>query len=737
MQDTLMQQVATLNLTSILDQLPDLSVGDRLMIERAYHKAEAAHKGQFRKSGEPYFTHCVAVALILAEMKLDAEAISSGLMHDLAEDTTITIDEIRNEFGKQVAMIVDGVSKLKNLPIKVDNHKKGKAADKELEYFRKMLLAMGDDVRVVLVKLADRLHNMRTLHFMTAEKQQQKAQETLDIFAPLANRLGIWQIKWELEDLSFRYLMPERYKTIAKELDEGRTEREAYVNGVITTLRETLESHGISKVTISGRPKHIYSIFKKMDKKNVPMSQVHDVRAVRVIVDDVIQCYQILGIVHSLWRPIPGEFDDYIAAPKDNFYRSLHTAVRDNQGKTVEVQIRTWEMHEDAEYGIAAHWRYKEGNKRKRDEAFENRLSYLRRLMEFGPDATDAADFVDTMKTELFQDRVYVFTPKGDIVDLPLGATPIDFAYYIHTDVGHRCRGAKVQGRLVSLNYHLQTGEQIEILTSKRGGPSLDWLNSDLGYVHTARARDKIKAWFRRQDREKHITSGREVLEHELKRLGLEHMSFEAASQLFSYEKLEDFLAAVGAGDINGSQIATKILEMERQENQKNLVEHLLEEPRSVPSQVQVETNGINIDGLGGMLVTLAQCCNPLHGDPIIGYITRGRGVTVHRRDCTNMKSHSEPERLVDVSWGTAPIEERYTVPIEIVAYDRDGLLRDISTVVADEKVNMTKVAVSTRQNMAVIQLMMEIVNFQQLTRILNKMEHIQNVIEARRRKMT
>ncbi|MBL8116171.1 MAG: bifunctional (p)ppGpp synthetase/guanosine-3',5'-bis(diphosphate) 3'-pyrophosphohydrolase, partial [Anaerolineae bacterium] len=582
-----------------------------------------------------------------------------------------------------------------------------------------------------------RLHNMRTLHFMTAEKQQQKAQETLDIFAPLANRLGIWQIKWELEDLSFRYLMPERYKTIAKELDEGRTEREAYVNGVITTLRETLESHGISKVTISGRPKHIYSIFKKMDKKNVPMSQVHDVRAVRVIVDDVIQCYQILGIVHSLWRPIPGEFDDYIAAPKDNFYRSLHTAVRDNQGKTVEVQIRTWEMHEDAEYGIAAHWRYKEGNKRKRDEAFENRLSYLRRLMEFGPDATDAADFVDTMKTELFQDRVYVFTPKGDIVDLPLGATPIDFAYYIHTDVGHRCRGAKVQGRLVSLNYHLQTGEQIEILTSKRGGPSLDWLNSDLGYVHTARARDKIKAWFRRQDREKHISSGREVLEHELKRLGLEHMSFEAASQLFSYEKLEDFLAAVGAGDINGSQIATKILEMERQENQKNLVEHLLEEPRSVPSQVQVETNGINIDGLGGMLVTLAQCCNPLHGDPIIGYITRGRGVTVHRRDCTNMKSHSEPERLVDVSWGTAPIEERYTVPIEIVAYDRDGLLRDISTVVADEKVNMTKVAVSTRQNMAVIQLMMEIVNFQQLTRILNKMEHIQNVIEARRRKMT
>ncbi len=731
-----MQQIAGLNIESILDLLPDLSVNDRLLIERAFRKAETAHGGQFRKSGEPYFTHCVAVAHILAEMKLDAEAIAAALLHDVVEDTNITVDEIRNEFGKNIAHIVDGVSKLKNLPIKVDTNKKGKAADKELEYFRKMLLAMNDDVRVVLVKLADRLHNMRTLHYMSPDKQQQKAQETLDIFAPLANRLGIWQIKWELEDLSFRYLLPEKYKAIASAVDERRADREAYVNNVIKTLREKLIAHGLTKVIISGRPKHMYSIYKKMDRKDVPIDQIYDVRAVRVIVDDINQCYQVLGIVHSLWRPVSGEFDDYIAAPKDNFYRSLHTAVRDSQGKTLEVQIRTWEMHEDAEYGIAAHWRYKEGNKKNRDEAFENRLSYLRRLMEFGPEAKDAADFVDTMKNELFQDRVYIFTPKGDIVDLPLGATPIDFAYYIHTDVGHRCRGAKVQGRLVNLNYTLRTGEQIEILTSKRGGPSLDWLNTDLGYVQTARARDKIKAWFRKQDREKHIASGRELLEHELKRLGVEHTSFENVAQIFGYDKLEDFLVAVGAGDINGPQIATKILEAERRDQQKSLVEEMLDSPQPVPSQIQIETNGININGLGGMLVTLGQCCSPMPGDPIIGYVTRGRGVTVHRADCRNMQSHNEPERLVDVSWGLMPTEERYTVPVEIVAYDRDGLLRDISTIVADEKVNMTKVAVTTRQNVAVVQLTMEISNFHQLTRILNKMEHIQNVIEARRRKM-
>jgi GTP pyrophosphokinase len=572
---------------------------------------------------------------------------------------------------------------------------------------------------------------------MPPDKQQQKAQETLDIFAPLANRLGIWQLKWELEDLSFRYLDPDKYKEIARNLDERRADREAYLNGIISSLRENLASQGITKVTITGRPKHIYSIYKKMDRKSVALTQVYDVRAVRVLVDDVIQCYQALGVVHNLWRPIPGEFDDYIAAPKDNFYRSLHTAVVDNNGKTVEVQIRTWEMHEDAEYGIAAHWRYKEGNRKKRDEAFESRLTFLRRLMEFGPEVEDAETFVDTMKSEVFQDRVYVFTPKGDIVDLPVGATPIDFAYYIHTEIGHRCRGAKVSGSLVGLNYNLQTGDQIEILTSKRGGPSLDWLNNDLGYVRTTRGRDKIRAWFRKLDHDKNVQSGREMLEHELKRLGLDHTAFDTVAGMFSFERQDDFLAAIGAGDITGPQIATRILEAERKDQQKSLVETMIHAPQPVPSQVQVEKNGININGMGGMLVSLAQCCNPLHGDQIIGYITRGRGVTVHRRDCANVQGGSEPERFVDVSWGQLPTEQRYAVPLEIVAYDRDGLLRDISTVIADEKVNMTKVSVATRQNIATLQLTMEIANIPQLTRILNKMERIQNVIEARRRKMS
>lgn len=732
-----MQQTTVLNLQSIFDLLPDLSPSDRLMIERAYYKAENAHAGQYRKSGEPYFTHCVAVATILAEMKLDAEAIAAALMHDLVEDTSVTLDEIRNAFGSNVALIVDGVSKLKNLPIKLDSHKKGKAADKELEYVRKMLLAMDDDIRVVLLKLADRLHNMRTLGFMSPDKQRQKAQETLDIFAPLASRLGIWQIKWELEDLSFRYLEPEKYKAIAKALDERRGDRESYITNVTRSLREALAAHGLTKVTISGRPKHIYSIYKKMDRKDVPMAQIYDVRAVRVIVDDIIQCYQALGVVHNLWHPIPGEFDDYIAAPKDNFYRSLHTAVVDKQGKTVEVQIRTWEMHEDAEYGIAAHWRYKEGSKGSRDEAFENRLSFLRRLMEFGPGVEDAATFVDTMKSEVFQDRVYVFTPKGDIIDLPAGATPVDFAYHIHTEIGHCCRGAKVQGRLVSLNYNLQSGERVEVVTAKRGGPSLDWLNPDLGFVNTTRARDKIRAWFRKQDRDKHIATGRTVLEHELKRLGLDQTPFDTVAELLHYDKLDDFLAAVGAGDISSPQIATRILEMERRDQQKSLVETMIEEPKAaVPSHVNVSADGVSINGVGGLLVTLAQCCGPMYGEEIVGYITRGRGVTVHRKDCANVRNHSEPERFVDVSWGSIPTEQKYAVPLEIIAYDRDGLLRDISTVIADEKVSMSKVSVSTKQNIATLQVTMEIANFHQLTRILNKMERIQNVIEARRRKM-
>ena len=449
------------DLESLLNALPEVKPNEIDLIAAAYQRAESAHTGQRRKSGEPYFTHCVAVASILAEMKMDAETIAAGLLHDVVEDSDVSLDVLRSEFGTTIAKLVDGVTKLKNLPIKnvspAGDTRRSSAINREMEYIRKMLLTMGDDVRVVLVKLADRLHNMRTLGYMPRDKQRAVAQETMDIFAPLANRLGIWQMKWELEDLSFRYLNPEAYRSIARALDERRDEREHYVTRIKDLLTTELRKARITKVTISARPKHIHSIYNKMTKKDLPLEQIYDIRGMRVLVDTLAECYLALGIVHNLWRPIPGEFDDYIANPKDNFYRSLHTAVHDDEGKTVEVQIRTWEMHEDAEYGIAAHWRYKEGDNG-HDQAFEQRLAYLRRLMEFGPEVNDASQFVDTVKSEVFQDRVYSVTPNGDIIDLPVGATPIDFAYHIHTDVGNRCRGAKVNGRLICAELQTENG---------------------------------------------------------------------------------------------------------------------------------------------------------------------------------------------------------------------------------------------------------------------------------------
>ena len=725
----------TTELDSLLQALPNLTPTDRVLVERAYHKAETAHEGQFRKSGEPYFTHCLAVGRILAEMQLDAEALAAGLMHDIIEDTDITEEDLRAEFGSTIANMVSGVTKLTKLPISVDKNtgKRSRDTDRELEYMRKMLLMMGDDVRVVLIKLADRLHNMRTLGYMPPHKQTRIARETMDIFAPLANRLGIWQIKWELEDLSFRYLEPEAYKQIARQIDERRADREAYMKDISDSLRGELAKHNIENAAISARPKHIYSIYRKMKRKQLPFDEIYDVRAVRVIVDTVPQCYLILGIVHNLWRPIAQEFDDYIAAPKDNFYQSLHTAVIDDKGKIVEIQIRTWDMHEHAEYGVAAHWRYKEGQ-RDQDEQFEKRLNYLRRLMEFGPDIRDNAEtFMDTIKSEVFQDRVYAYTPQGDIVDLPVDATPIDFAYHIHTEIGNRCRGAKINGRLVNLNYNLKTGDQVEIITSKRGGPSMDWLNPDLGYAQTSRARTKIRHWFRKQNRDKHIALGREVVERELKRLGVvDSMSYERLATLFDHNKVEDFMATVGAGDINTAQISHKVLDIERQEQKFKDANTFVKKPRPQSSTTS-DAAGINILGTGGLLVNLARCCSPMQGDDIVGYITRGRGVTVHRSDCANILSLPDPERLIDVSWGALDDEKRYSVPVEIVAYDREGLIRDISTVIADEKVNISEVKVTTRQEIATFHITMQISNHSQLTRILNKIEQLRSVVEAYR----
>jgi GTP diphosphokinase / guanosine-3',5'-bis(diphosphate) 3'-diphosphatase len=729
-----------MNPEALLTALPYTSLNDQRLVERAFEKAQMMHTGQTRKSGEPFFTHCVAVAQILADMKLDAEAIAAALMHDLIEDTDVTYDELAEEFNEDVAKLVMGVTKLTQLPLRVnEDGARGKNEDKyerELEYFRKMMLMMADDVRVVLIKLADRLHNMRTLGYMKPEKQIEKARETLEIFAPLANRLGIWQFKWELEDLAFRYLESEAYRMIASELDERRADREAYLTKIVAILKDELMAAGIDEVTITGRPKHIYSIYLKMMRKDVAFHKVYDVRAVRVIVDTIPQCYLALGVSHNLWRPIPGEFDDYIASPKDNFYRSLHTAVLDNEGKTIEVQIRTWEMHEHAEYGVAAHWRYKEG--RGSDEDFDRRISYLRRLMEFGvDDSEDARTFMDNMKTEVFEDRVYAFTPKGDIIDLPVGSTAIDFAYHVHTEIGNRCRGAKVQGKLVSLNQPLKTGDQVEIQTAKRGGPSLDWLNPDLGYVKTNRARSKIRHWFRRQNRDKNMGAGRTVVDQALKRLGFtDAITLDQVAGLFDYTDTDDFFAAIGAGDINAAQISGRVIDHERKARQQD------EKPtkpaaRKASSALKIrpasDANGIHVLGDGGFLVNLAKCCTPVVGDNIIGYITRGRGVTVHQHDCPNISNH-EPERLIEVTWAHVDEKHCYAVPVEIVAYDREGLVRDISTAIADNGINMSAVNVSTRHDIATFQVTMELTDLHQLTKVLGKIECIPSVVEAHRK---
>jgi len=712
--------------------LADLPVNERMILRRAYEFAENAHSGQKRKSGEDYFVHCAEVARILVDLKLDTSTIAAGLLHDVVEDTPVTLEELEQTFGPEIAALVDGVTKIEKIPLKREDSEelRGRPRDREAEFLRKTLLAMSDDVRVILIKLADRLHNLRTLGHLSRERQIRMAQETTDIFAPLASRLGIWQMKWELEDLAFRYLEPERYKMIANLIDERRADRDFYVNKTIDRIRKLLEQHNI-KAEVTGRSKHIYSIYRKMEDKGLSFGQIFDVRAVRILVPDVAACYQALGLVHQTWRPIAGEFDDYIAAPKDNFYQSLHTAVILEDSKTLEVQIRTREMHEHAEYGIAAHWRYKEGRHGASDEAFERRLKHLRDLMELGRTLDDPDEFMEVMRTEVFHDRVYVFTPRGDIVDLPNGATPIDFAFMIHTDVGNRCRGAKVNGKLVPLDYTLQVGDRVEILTSKRGGPSRDWLNPNLGYVRTKRAAAKIRQWFRKQDRDKMITLGREILDRELKRLGEDKMSHDQVAALFGFEKTETLLEQLGFGDIHPQHIATRILEVDRRQRQEEeLLAALEEEQTPAP---QVSTSGVTIQGTGGLLTNLARCCNPVQGDEIIGYITRGRGVTIHRKDCPNVLNLAT-ERQISVEWGNKN-HEHYPVPVMITAYDREGLMRDIGAAVAEEKINMNNVNIRTENHIATFQMTMEVESAAQLSRILAKIERVPNVISAARRR--
>ncbi len=698
------------------------------LIERAYRCAERAHDGQLRASGEPYIQHPLHAAYTVATLQLDAAAIAAALLHDVVEDCGVPLADIEREFGAEVARLVEGTTKLSRIEWKQQGEARTSADQAQAENLRKMFLAMAEDVRVVIIKLADRLHNMRTLDALPSHKQLRIAAETMEIYAPLASRLGIWQIKWELEDLSFRHLQPEKYREIASLVAAKRQTRERYIAQVERILSEELARHDI-KAEISGRPKHIHSIYRKMEKyaqQGKTFNDIHDLLALRVLVETVADCYNALGVTHSLWHPLPGSFDDYIANPKESMYQSLHTTVVCLGAKPLEVQIRTYEMHRVAEYGIAAHWRYKEGGA-KRDSRYEERLNWLRQLLEWQREVSGAEEFIESVKTDIFRDQVFVYTPQGDVHDLPAGSTPIDFAYRIHTDLGHRCVGAKVNGRLVSLTYQLRNGDIVEIMTSKTSrGPSRDWLNPNLGYVRTSHAREKMRQWFRKAERAENIEKGRELLDREARKLGIElARRLDDVLALFKYENADDFYAALGYGGVNAHQLSVRLAS-------------LIAEPAAPAAPRDGRPSGgsftanIQVLGSGDLLTQLARCCNPVPGDSIVGYVTRSRGVTVHRADCHNVLYEDEPERLVEVQWGRQ--SSLYPVSVRIEAWDRVGLLRDVSTLVAEEKVNMTGVRTQEHgDHTTTVYLTLETTGIEQLSRLLNKLEGIKAVFSVSR----
>lgn len=717
-------------LEELYKQIPSYFEADeKLRLLRAYLVASDAHQQQTRMTGEPYILHPINVTQILAELRMDADTLAAALLHDVVEDSGYTIEYLEKYFNRDIAELVDGVTKLNR--IKELSNMRHSVADEKAESLRKMFLAMVEDIRVVLIKLADRVHNMRTLQGQPDHKRRRIARETLEIFAPLANRLGLWQFKWELEDLSFRYLEPATYRNLSRAMAQKRAERVRWVDEMQTSLVKVLSDAGI-QAEINGRPKHIYGIYQKMRRKDVTFDQIYDIHGFRIIVNSIADCYATLGVVHSQWRPIPGEFDDYIANPKDNLYRSLHTAVVGPNGKPMEVQIRTRDMHQVAEFGIASHWRYKEG--RQPNEHLDNKIAWIRQLMEWRQDVTDAQEFVSGMKTDVFQDRVYVFTPRGDVIDLPRNSTPIDFAYRVHTELGHSCRGAKVNGRLVPLDFQLKNGDQVEVIAAKRGGPSRDWINPNMGYVATTRARGKIRTWFRKQARNENIAQGRQILEKDLKRLSVTQ-PFDFVARICGFNELDDFLAAIGYGDVTSQHIAQRVIEHERSQQAES------EPEPSIIRQTEdriVSIDGVQVDGLEGLLAHPARCCNPVPGDLIIGYVTTGRGVSIHKTNCPNIVSllkREENPRLVEVQWG-AKNEKVYPVSIQVKAYDRAGLLRDVTSLVADEKINMRSAEAITglKNNMALINATLELSNISQLTRILTRIECLPNVLEARRK---
>lgn len=696
---------------------------DTELLTKAYEFAAKAHDGQLRASGEPFINHPLNVSLILAGLELDVVTIAAGLLHDVVEDTGVSLETIEEQFGAEVALLVDGVTKLSRIEYK-------NKMEQQVENLRKMFLAMAKDIRVILIKLADRIHNMRTLKHMNPAKQKEIAYETLEIFAPLAHRLGIYKLKWELEDLSFRYLEPDNYYKLVEGIAKKRAEREAYIENVITVLQEKLVSVGI-KADIQGRPKNFYSIYHKMQQQNKELSQIYDLTAIRVLVDSIKDCYGTLGMIHTLWKPIPGRFKDYIAMPKSNMYQSLHTTVIGPQGEPLEIQIRTWEMHRTAEYGIAAHWRYKEGAEG--DDDFEQKLSWLRQLLEWQNDMRDAREFMETLKIDLFSDVVFVFTPKGDVVEMPRDSVPIDFAYRIHTQVGHRCIGAKVNGKLVPLDYKLRNGDIVEIVTTKQAnGPSRDWLN----IIQTSEARSKIRSWFKKENREENIEKGKDSLEREIKKLGYdepaEFVRIEQLHQIarkMNFVTVDDLYCAIGMGVVTPNQVITRARDESKKDKVFNIEDLITKEPRRKRPR---SSSGIIVKGEEDVLIRLARCCNPVPGDPIVGYITRGRGVSVHRQDCRNVTLHGlgDDERMIEVSWDLAD-KGSYHVHLEVSAMDRAGLLNDVMTVLSEMKISADWVSArGTKNRMATIDLVLEVKGLDQLEYIMSKIRRIKDVYD-------
>ncbi|WP_134700058.1 bifunctional (p)ppGpp synthetase/guanosine-3',5'-bis(diphosphate) 3'-pyrophosphohydrolase [Ammoniphilus sp. YIM 78166] len=718
--DTAIEHAADSAITKAKKYLPDKDVN---MLIRACEFARSAHEGQIRKSGAPYIIHPIAVAEILLTMQMDAVTVAAAFLHDVVEDTPVELEEIKKEFGEDTANLVDGVTKLGRIKYKSKE-------EQQAENHRKMFLAMAQDVRVILIKLADRLHNMRTLKHLPEEKQRRIANETLEIFAPLAHRLGIASIKWELEDIALRYINPQQYYRIVNLMQKKRTEREKYIEQVIEEIRVKLRELQVS-ADISGRPKHLYSIYKKMITQNKEFNEIYDLLAVRVIVEDIRDCYASLGIIHTLWKPMPGRFKDYIAMPKANMYQSLHTTVIGPNGEPLEVQIRTAEMHRTAEYGIAAHWAYKEG-KANTEDNLENKLTWFQEILEWQDSAKDAQEFMESLKMDLFSDVVFVFTPKGDVIELPNGSVPLDFAYRIHSEVGNRCIGAKVNNKIVTLDHPLKTGDIVEVLTSKHSyGPSRDWLK----IAKSSQARNKIRAWFKKEQRDDNVIKGKEMVENELKKQGFElkealtQENIAEAISKFNFNNEEDMYAAIGYGGLTPAQLVTRLTEKIRKVREEKSIPDFKQDfaKRKTPDQ------GISVKGIDNLLVRFSRCCTPIPGDDIVGFITRGRGISVHRTSCPNIINEEEKDRLIHIDWEGDRVQE-YNVDIEITGHDRSGLLNEVLNSVADSKTNIIAVTGKADKNkVAKINMTIAIHNVSHLQRVVERLKRIKDVYTVRR----